>query len=229
MKSVFLITCEHASFEIPAKEQAWFQVPKKILTSHRGWDQGAPEIAKRIAKNLGSKLILGTHTRLLVDLNRAAHHPTAFSEFSKSLPEAKKSSLVEKYHAPHWNKVRSYVEREIAKGNQIVHIGVHSFTPVMKGYLRPTDFGILYDPSRPLEKELCRLWQKRARQIAPYLQTHLNLPYRGTGNGLISSLRTEYRKSHYVGIELELNQRLLASKSRSTEWSQLITSVIQGE
>ncbi len=42
----------------------------------------------------------------------------------------------------------------ISKGEKIIHISVHSFTPVLKNKIRNADIGILYNPKRSIEKNL---------------------------------------------------------------------------
>ncbi|HMP73216.1 MAG TPA: hypothetical protein PKE55_08135, partial [Kiritimatiellia bacterium] len=46
---------------------------------------------------------------------------------------------------------------------------------------------------------------------APRFTIHMNRPYRGTSDGLVTDLRTAYPPHRYLGLELELNQRLATS------------------
>ncbi len=72
-----LSSCEHAHNSLP-KEYA-SRMPASILASHRGWDLGALSVAKHLAQALRAPLIAGKFSRLLVDLNRSANNPKAFS------------------------------------------------------------------------------------------------------------------------------------------------------
>lgn len=71
----------------------------------------------------------------------------------------KKNSLKITY-TPHWNKVQGVLSELWKVNTLIIHIGVHSFTPILNNQKRNTDIGILYDPSRKKERELALRWQK---------------------------------------------------------------------
>ena len=45
------------------------------------------------------------------------------------------------------------------------------------------------------------------------LAIHLNRPYRGWTDGLTSSLRRELPEDRYVGVELEVSQRLATTSA----------------
>ena len=177
-----------------------------MLRSHRGWDEGALPCAQFLSRKLRAPLVYSTTSRLLVDLNRSAEHPSAFSEFTRDLPAGEKVLILKKYYQPYREKVARQAR------NAVVHLSVHSFTPVFKGHLRSCDLGVLYDPKRPLEARFARAWQKSLRRELPDLKTHLNLPYRGWGDGLTTYLRTKRRG--YCGLELEINQRLIQRSSK---------------
>jgi predicted N-formylglutamate amidohydrolase len=99
----------------------------------------------------------------------------------------------------------------LKSGEKVIHVGVHTFTPVLHGHRRKTEIGLLYDPSRVREEDFCLGLQKFLR-LHSNLAVHRNLPYRGTGNGLVMALRKEFPLSKYLGLELEINQRLLGKK-----------------
>ena len=40
----------------------------------------------------------------------------------------------------------------VAARKQVLHVAVHSFTPVLHGERRNADVGLLYDPARPRER-----------------------------------------------------------------------------
>ena len=103
------------------------------------------------------------------------------------------------------------MERERAQGRRVVHLAVHSFTPTLGRVARRADVGLLYDPRRAHERELCVRWQG-ALGPASGLLVRRNYPYRGTSDGLTTALRRAHPASAYVGVEIELNQRLLATR-----------------
>ena len=92
------------------------------------------------------------------------------------------------------------------KGAAIVHLGIHSFTPVLNGKPRNTDIGILYDPARPLERKYAQVIKDEIKRLHPHMKVRFNYPYKGTSDGLTTSLRKKFGP-HYVGIEIEINQK----------------------
>jgi predicted N-formylglutamate amidohydrolase len=93
-----------------------------------------------------------------------------------------------------------------------VHIAVHSFTGVLRGEERNAEISLLYDPARPGEVDLCNRWIAALRELFPEFRVRRNYPYRGNADGLTTWLRRRFPNPQYAGIELELNQTLLAGK-----------------
>ena len=77
----WLITCEHAVNRVPRAYRDLFRGRRRVLTTHRAFDYGALQLAKRFASRLEAQLVTGNVTRLLVDLNRSLSNPSIFSEF----------------------------------------------------------------------------------------------------------------------------------------------------
>ncbi|MEF3167814.1 MAG: N-formylglutamate amidohydrolase [Deltaproteobacteria bacterium] len=129
----FIITCEHAGNQVPAEYVHLFAGYEGLLAGHRGWDPGALECARELASRLKAPLLFSTVTRLLVDLNRSPGHPGLYSEATRGLSQEEKARIFALYHRPHWRAVEAQVERFIDAGRCVVHIAVHSFTPVLDG------------------------------------------------------------------------------------------------
>ena len=108
------------------------------------------------------------------------------------------------------------------KEMRVIHIAVHSFTPVLDGITRQADVGLLYDPARSPEKMLCSAWKNALRELAPELRVRRNYPYAGRADGLASHLRRRFQEHEYIGVELELNQLLVPSTSKKGENVRLI-------
>lgn len=220
-----LVTCEHASRDVPRRFEAAFKTAdaKRALNSHRGYDIGARELARTLGKHSNFGLIEGKLTRLLIDLNRTRKHPALFSPFSKRLPDEARRELLN-FHEQHTRLVEDSV-RNSAKEERVYHLGVHSFTPVLDGKVRPTDIGLLYDPKRRGEAEWVRILAHDLRARTD-LRVHLNRPYRGVSDGLTAHLRKKFSDARYVGVELEINQRLLRTKSALHEMKKLLEGAL---
>jgi predicted N-formylglutamate amidohydrolase len=89
----------------------------------------------------------------------------------------------------------------------VLHLSVHSFTPVWDDVERDIDIGLLYDPSRARECAFVQDYIDALQSRAPKLRVRRNKPYRGTADGLTTAFRKQFRPTRYLGIELEVSQR----------------------
>jgi len=209
-----LLTCEHAGNRIPVDYRGLFRGGEEVLASHRGWDPGALALARQMSRRLGRPLLEVRWSRLLVESNRSPHNPRIWSRFTAPLPRAERERILERYWWPHRGAVEAAVAEARAAGERLVHVAVHSFTPMLDGEVRNADVALLYDSRRRLERELAREWRERLRAAAPSLRVRFNYPYRGTADGLTTWLRRRHPARGYLGLELEVNQALLAPRTR---------------
>lgn len=227
-----LITCEHASNHVPKAYRARFRDADAVLRSHRGWDPGALELGRDLARAFHVPVLAGHATRLLVDLNRTARSATLFSEFTRDLGEVERVRILKDHYDPHWIAAA----RAIEKTETVLHIGAHSFTPIFAGRRRRCDVGLLYDPRRPGEAALARRWQRALKARRPDLTVLRNQPYRGWTDGMTTWFRGRYDAHRYWGLEVEVNQRWVpaanpARVTRSTprviaEWDRLRSDIV---
>lgn len=224
-----IVTCEHACPEVPAGFGG--VIPAGLLRTHRAYDAGALELAVAVAAAFGAPLFVNTVTRLMVDLNRSESNPAIWSRYALELPELKRRELLERVYRPFRQDVSGQVAEGLRSG-PVVHLSVHSFTPVLRGERRSTDIGLLFDPARRSELVFCRAWQRNLRAARPRWRVHLNRPYRGVDDGHTTELRgrfgaagaggkprdfsKDFAVRGYLGIELEINQRLVRGRCVSS-------------
>jgi len=203
-----LLTCEHGGRRVPARWEPLFRGAGKLLGSHRGWDLGSAELGRALARRHGWELIVATTTRLLVDLNRSEGSPTLFSSRTRRLPRAERHRLLRELYHPHRDRVVGAVRAGIALRGRVVHVGVHTFTPVWNGRRRRVEIGLLHDPAAPAERALVERWLPELRAVLPDLRVVRNRPYRGWTDGLVNHLRGRFPAESYAGIELEVSRGL---------------------
>lgn len=191
---------------MPPRYRALFRGQDAVLKSHRGSDLGALRLARELATALEAPLFAGSVTRLLIDLNRSLHHLKLYSAITRACPENDRRKLAANYYLPYRNAVENWIARRAGRGRAVLHLSVHSFTPVLDGQVRHADIGLLYDPRRALERTLCGAWRRALRRAAPLLTLRLNYPYRGTADGFTAYLRRRFPSNAYLGIEIEVNQ-----------------------
>jgi predicted N-formylglutamate amidohydrolase len=200
-----ILTCEHAGNLVPDSFSKWFTGKEDVLNSHRGWDPGALEIAQYLADHLKAPLYYQTISRLLIELNRSLHHEHLFSEFSKNFDKESKASLLDLYHN-YRNEVVNKIDEFLIVNGHVIHLSIHTFTPVLNGEERKTDIGILFDPAREGEFEFSESLRHNLASLLPQYTVMFNYPYLGTEDGFTTWLRQKF-DDKYIGIELEINQK----------------------
>ena len=220
----FLITCEHGGNRIPSRYRHLFPGCEALLKSHRGYDAGALAMARDMAGVLAAPLFFSTVSRLLVDLNRSIGHPRLYSEFTRCAPSALRREILERYYLPYRSRAEADIAESVARGGRVIHISSHSFTPVLDGEVRKADIGLLYDPARSGELELCERWQASLKALLPGLKVRRNYPYAGKADGLTAYLRRRFQPGDYAGVELEINQKHVFKGGR--HWQLLRAGVV---
>lgn len=212
----FIITCEHASPAIPGPWQRLLDPFCSECEEHRLWDRGTPEIAGWLGKLLKAPVFKGEYSRLLVDLNRSVAHPSLFSPAIRELPDHQRTRILTTYYYPFRHQVIRALDYLVTEKKPILHISVHSFTPVLDGEPRLADFGLLYDPYRERERETSELWLYHLKTARPDLTCRANYPYLGVTDGHTTAMRRAFGRRGYMGVELEFNQKLpLAEEAES--------------
>jgi predicted N-formylglutamate amidohydrolase len=214
-----MISCEHAGNDVPAEYRELFAHAGDELESHRGFDRGALDAALRLSGMLACPLYHTSVTRLLVECNRSEGHADLFSRFTRLLPDDEKQRILATYYHPHRSSIRQQVEMWTGRGRPVVHIGVHSFTDEWPPQDRDFEVGLLFDPARVWETEICARWADEINVLWPQIRVRANEPYLGVDDGLTTAMRDRFPGIAYAGIEVELRQGfLLAEPAAEVAW-----------
>ena len=214
-----VLTCEHGGNNIPKEYQKIFRDSAKLLSTHRGYDIGALELFNNLISQADYYSFSET-SRLLIELNRSLKNKNLFSAVTKPLDSFIKDEIKKNYYFPYRDKVESQIAYFIKQKHTVIHISVHTFTPVFNNVTRNCDIGFLYDPSHSLEKQFCKSIKKNIIQNNPSLNVRYNFPYLGTADGFTSYLRKIFPKENYLGIEIEVNQKFPSKKNK--EWNKIV-------
>lgn len=220
-----LLSCEHGGNTVPPEFVQKLSIPNEVLESHRGLDIGALQLTHTLAHTLKPDFVLiNPITRLLIDFNRSRHHRHLYSSYSEGLEKELKLNLLYGYYLPYREKIFERISQWQAKGESVVHLSIHSFTPCLNGQVRMTDVGLLYDPSRMHEKHFCQCLKAFLKD--KHLKTRMNYPYLGTSDGLTKTLRARFVEN-YIGLEIETNQRLWELSFDSKKYQQQIAKALE--
>nr|WP_209309654.1 N-formylglutamate amidohydrolase [Tamlana crocina] len=220
-----VFTCEHGGNHIPEEFKPCFKNQESVLNTHRGYDIGALDMFRTL-QPLAVYSKYSKTSRLLIELNRSLHHPNLFSEFTKGLSKPEKQQLISRYYLPYRNAVEQTIKNWIAKGETVLHLSVHSFTPILNGEERYCDIGLLYDSCRIEEKAFCEQFKKELLLQNPKLNVRFNYPYLGKADGFTTYLRKQFDKD-YLGIELEVNQKYVVGNQFPEELKSVLVLALK--
>ena len=205
-----VITCEHGGNRIPAPYRELFHAHQALLDSHRGYDPGALVMARALATAFAAPLVTSTVSRLRVELIFSA----IFVHGARATRLRVRPRILEHYYQPYREQAERVVRQAITDYGLVIHLSSHSFTPELDGKLRDADIGLLYDPARPGEADLCERWKVSLDACTPDLTVRRNYPYAGKGDGLTAWFRRRMPPGAYVGIEQKVNQKHVVRASR---------------
>lgn len=207
------LSCEHASNAVPDFLAARFEsaAAKAALQTHRGYDIGAEDVFNALSGILKPVCARkGSHSRLAIDLNRNSDLHHRYSEWTEGASDAEKARLEniwKEFRSSFLQDCRRILARQTS--STVLHLSIHSFTPVWNGKPRNADLGILYDPARKRERDLAAEWKRNLGKLFPSIRVRFNYPYLGKTDGHATSLRKLLPEASYLGFEVEWNQAFL--------------------
>lgn len=207
-----VVVCEHASNAFP---EPWgtLGLTEVQQQAHIAWDPGALGLARGLAQALRAPLIHATASRLIYDLNRPPHSPTAMPARSEvheipgnaDLCPLQRRQRTDALYLPFHNALSWLLAARLAeKDGQApvpVLITVHSFNPVYFGQPREVEFGIIHDADDRLARAIA------ARDTG--LITRLNQPY-SAADGVAHTLARHATPLGLPHAMLEIRNDLIA-------------------
>lgn len=178
-----VLLCEHASNHIPT-EYARLGLAEAELERHIAWDIGAARLTRCLAARLQATALLGSYSRLLIDLNRPLAAPDSIATQSEDTEIPGNAGLAETerarranhiflpYHAQVTQVLDAHAARAAAQGERLRLLTIHSFTPVYRAIARPWHAGVLFGQAESFGLALLASLQGEAS-----LQVGANVPY----------------------------------------------------
>lgn len=177
-----VVICDHASRRLP-EAVGTLGVSETDLATHIGWDIGASDVARRLSELLDATLVLAGYSRLVVDLNRPPHVPSAMPTVSggvripgnENLDDAARASRIATFHRPYHDAIAGLLDAREKAERATVLLSIHSFTPApLHGTPRPWPIALLYGR----DARLANRFRDALRHGDPSLLVGDNEPYR---------------------------------------------------
>lgn len=226
-KAPVLVTCDHASRRVPRSLHN-LGLDAKSLELHIGWDIGAAEVSRHLARKLDAPAILAGYSRLVIDCNRDLDDPTSMPSVSdgvpvpgnKDLTAAAKAQRVEALFKPYHGAIEAALERFSARAVHPAVLSIHSFTPVMNGFERPWHIGILWDKDPRMAVPMLAALRREAGLVVGD-----NEPY-SAREPAGYTVRTHAEKRGLPHLNVEIRQDLIATEAGTEEWADRLVRVL---
>jgi predicted N-formylglutamate amidohydrolase len=223
-----IFVCDHASNALPP-EHGSLGLAQNLFGLHIAHDIGAADVTRAFAQAFNAPAILGTYSRLLIDLNRGADDPTLVMKLSDGaiIPGNAKvdaneiRTRIATYYRPYHNAIEAQIARATAVGVKPVLVSIHSFTPEWKGRKRPWHIGVLWD-------------HKDGRLAQPLLDALRaesdivvgdNEPYAGELEG---DCMAQHALAHGLAhVLIEIRQDLIADAAGAAKWSARLIPILR--
>lgn len=212
-----LLICDHASRMVPAGTV----IPSHLLDRHVAFDIGTEPLTRHLSIALDAPAVLGTVSRLVIDLHRQVDHPNLVPAVSDghAIPgnvDADVDERIARFHAPY----HAAIHRHVRTHRPSLILSIHSFTPALESDRRPRPWqvGILYGRhSRP-----GRLAIEHLRTLG--LCVGDNEPY--SGYALNATLERHADANGIPSVLVEVRNDLIGDPDGIERWSIVLGGLV---
>ena len=220
-----LLLCEHAGLEVPAA-LGTLGIDEAVLNSHRGWDIGAEDVARRLTDLLRAPLILQRYSRLVIDANRPPGSQSSIPEISDGETIHGNRNLTAEDRQARRLAIFDPMDRAIAgvfsAQRRCAAFSIHSFTPHFNGKQRPWHAGFITRRSMDTANQM-RAFLSCA---SPNLNIAVNEPYRiGDDSDWFIPVHAEARGLPHCLIEIRNDQ--IDHAGGAAHWAGLLANAIK--
>jgi predicted N-formylglutamate amidohydrolase len=222
-----LLGCDHSSSHIP-QELSNLGVAEEHLHDHIALDIGAGAVAAELGVLLSVPVVLGAHSRLVVDCNRNLDDPTAFPAESdgiripgnEAIDAGEREARANAFYWPYHHAVRDQLRKLEQLASAPALLAIHSFTPHMNGVQRPWQLGALWDKDDRIALPFMRHFDNHADVVVgdnePYSGRHpadFTLDHHAEAEGL-----------PHLGIEIR--QDLIETEAGVKHWASVLAAAL---
>ena len=229
--SPIVFLCDHASNRVPLVLDN-LGLSRDELARHIGWDIGAGELTRHLARYFDAPAVLAGYSRLVVDCNRHLHDEGAFLPESDGtvvpgnagLSEQDKADRADACYWPYHEACAAVIGGIEARGDKVPAIVMmHSFTPAMAGSTaRPWQIGVLWDHAGDARMALPLLDHLRGRGD---LCVGDNEPYSGA-SPYGYTMPVHAGNAGRPNIQIEIRQDQIADGAGIARWADIMAEAL---
>lgn len=222
-----LVICDHAGRRIPG----WLGdlgLSERERARHIGWDIGAADMTRVLARRLDAPAVLCHVSRLVIDPNRRPGEPTSIPRVSdgtvipanQHVDETERRRRFRLSFRPYHRAIARTLAGLRRRSRFPAVVSVHSCTEVMGGMWRPWHVGVLWNrDSRLASPVLEHLRADRALTVGA------NQPYSGRiHNGYSVPFHAE--RNGLPHVSFEVRQDLIGTRARAEAWGERLVEAL---
>lgn len=226
-KHGLVLVADHARRDLP-EEYGDLGLPAEEFERHIAYDIGVEQVTRRLSALLDAPAVIANFSRLLIDPNRGEDDPTLIRQLydgtvvpgNYPMAPQERERRLERFYRPYHDAVAAVIASVAHDtGHAPFIFSIHSFTPVMQGFVRPWHAGVLWDldPRAPLP--LIDLLSQDAGLVVGD-----NEPYDGALRG-----DTMFRHAIVNGFAhalLEIRQDLIGDENGAARWAERLAPIV---
>jgi predicted N-formylglutamate amidohydrolase len=224
-----LLLCDHAGRLVPPEFEQ-LGLSDEALAQHIGWDIGAAEVTRELARRLDAPALLNHVSRLVIDPNRRPGTTTSIPEISdgcvvpgnQGLDAEAKLERVRRFFLPYHRAVARHIAAFRRAGRVPAVIAMHSFTPRMNGEDRPWQVGVLWRGDRRLSAPVLEMLEARGDLVVGD-----NQPYSGLRD-FGFTVQFHAQRSRMPHIMFELRQDEIATTDDALRYAEIVHGALRG-
>lgn len=209
----FLISCDYATCAVPEAYREVFRGAEDTVTSTRGWEPGALNLAQAFAIKFRTQLVHGDITRLLIDLGQDGD--ARWSEFAMTLPETTRPKLVARHEQPYREMLAQRIAEDLLRHPAVLHLMVHTEAETTGKITLATP------ANAALAEKISHAWRDALtlKNINPVLANTI------PPSAIATFLAEKFPATHYAQIRLSVSQSFFL-EGRPLRWEVLKKSLI---
>lgn len=214
-----LMLCDHASPAVPRALKDLGLSPAE-LDRHIAYDIGAVRVARHLARWFAAPLVASGFSRLVVDCNRRPSDPASMPPVSdgtfvpgnQAISEEERAARLAECFQPYHDAIEA---RIAASPIPPAIVSIHSCTPVLSGFQRPWQLGILWNRDGRIAEPLMRSLERKGVCVGD------NQPYSGRdAHGY--TLPTHAERHDLPHVLIEVRQDLIHEPAGEEAWASLL-------
>lgn len=218
-----VLICDHASRTVP-RRLGKLGLTDEVLSRHIGWDIGAAEVARHLARRFAATAVFSGYSRLVVDCNQPTDDPTSIPAISdgvvvpgnRGLAAEDIAQRIDACYHPYHRAVRRALQTKERADVAPAVLSIHSCTPVLRGFERPWHIGVLWDQDGRIAEPLMRALGARGD-----LCVGDNQPYSArTHSGY--SIDTHANEAGLPHVMIEIRQDLIGTSQGVEKWAAIL-------